>query len=807
MTHRASVDGTRSDEYSDDSRTPKAGKSSTIRLPPGPPPRFPGTLKRSQSHRAITRQLMGKSEMRASFDSVDSSDAAGMYLSVEDVPLQKSAGLNFKGSTNLKRKPDKSAGSTASGFVSVNIGDDEEYVGRPDKSNASIASTEIPRYTFAPTKPGASVFHLAGLDRQKTVITPKDGLSRSFTANSYRMKRDKSEKPISEFDPQNKNISAIQQDRARSRRTSLAYSIMGSKHTTNTSRRTSTSYSIHQRRDSHILQPHLRKYSADPSVQSSTIARERTPKSSAQSEHLRRSYISLDLQQESMAELTLYQKCMCFIVLPAYDNKGRNLTLDQFDEADFEAISFNVNGLHPKSYFITLWDFLTSFGYCAVLWIIPFLTSYVHELPADLIWMCSILFTVFFAIDSIISLITPQPRTVNLMGSFREYESMRPALSEWMIDWIRGNLILEGISMIPFELIFHDKDYYIFLFWLRFLRFPRLGDKVLRCAYFTKAKLWADKLMGMGFSKIVPIAFGIFYFIHFNACAIYLTGSREGFLGWSILWPQFDPSAVYQVYTWTFFQAVGNIFPMSFKPQTAFEQAFAIVFIVIGAVLYAAFVGYVSSAAMSINPSGRLYNQKMEELIDYVRWKNLSEETKDKLVSYYETKYRGKYFEEDTLLSDMNESLREEIALHNTQRLIEKVPFLQRNELDGRDEIFFHRIATVLHAHYFIPGDFIIKQGDSGNEMYFILSGKVNVYVNGAKVVSLYDGAYLGEVSLITRHLRTATVQAVLPCVLYKLTRHDFHAVINEFPDMKNRIEKLAREAERMVKQAEESKQ
>ncbi|KAJ3027008.1 UNVERIFIED_CONTAM: anaphase-promoting complex subunit Hcn1 [Siphonaria sp. JEL0065] len=197
----------------------------------------------------------------------------------------------------------------------------------------------------------------------------------------------------------------------------------------------------------------------------------------------------------------------------------------------------------------------------------------------------------------------------------------------------------------------------------------------------------------------------------------------------------------------------------------------------------------------------------MEELIDYVKWKNLSNETKDKLVSYYETKYRGKYFEEDTLLSDMNESLREEIALHNTQTLIEKVPFLQRNELDGRDEIFFHRIATVLHARYFIPGDFIIKQGDSGNEMYFILSGKVNVYVNGTKVVSLYDGAYLGEVSLITRHLRTATVQAVLPCVLYKLTRQDFHAVINEFPDMRSRIDKLAREAERMVKQAEEAKQ
>ncbi|KAJ3081802.1 anaphase-promoting complex subunit Hcn1, partial [Rhizoclosmatium hyalinum] len=177
---------------------------------------------------------------------------------------------------------------------------------------------------------------------------------------------------------------------------------------------------------------------------------------------------------------------------------------------------------------------------------------------------------------------------------------------------------------------------------------------------------------------------------------------------------------------------------------TQIEQAVAILYIVVGAVIYAVFVGYISSAAMSLDTSGRLYQQKMEELVDYVKWKKLSEETKRKLVSYYETKYRGKYFEEDTLLSDMNESLRTEISLHNTRALIEKVPFLKRSEQDGRDEIFFSRIATVLHARYFIPGDLITQQGDSGLDMYFILSGKVNVFVNSVKVVSLYDGSFFG---------------------------------------------------------------
>ncbi|ORY44146.1 camp-binding domain-like protein [Rhizoclosmatium globosum] len=203
---------------------------------------------------------------------------------------------------------------------------------------------------------------------------------------------------------------------------------------------------------------------------------------------------------------------------------------------------------------------------------------------------------------------------------------------------------------------------------------------------------------------------------------------------------------------------------------------------------------------MSINPSGRLYNQKMEELNEYVKWKNLSFETEQKLLSYYEIKYRGKYFEEDTLLADMNDSLRAEIVLHNTRWLIEKVPFLRRSENDGRDEIFFSRIASKLHANYFTPGDFITKQGESAMDMYFVLSGKCDVYVGGRKVVSLYDGAYFGEVALICSILRTASVQAAMHSVLYRLTYTDFHLVLNEFPDVKARIAALAAEKEAAFK-------
>ncbi|KAJ3062003.1 anaphase-promoting complex subunit Hcn1 [Rhizoclosmatium hyalinum] len=186
----------------------------------------------------------------------------------------------------------------------------------------------------------------------------------------------------------------------------------------------------------------------------------------------------------------------------------------------------------------------------------------------------------------------------------------------------------------------------------------------------------------------------------------------------------------------------------------------------------------------------------MEQLNDYVKWKNLSTETELKLFSYYETKYRGKFFEEESLLSEMNESLRAEISLQNTRALLERVPFLKRQYGDGRDEIFLGRLAMALRPQYYVTGDYITKQGDSGHDMFFILHGKVDVSVNGKKMVSLFDGAYIGEVALITNVPRTATVQAAMPSILYRLNYNDFHDILDEFLDMKMRIEALANERE-----------
>lgn len=94
------------------------------------------------------------------------------------------------------------------------------------------------------------------------------------------------------------------------------------------------------------------------------------------------------------------------------------------------------------------------------------------------------------------------------------------------------------------------------------------------------------------------------------------------------------------------------------------------------------------------------------------------------------------------------------------EALIEKVPML--SELNTYERM---SVADALIPMFFKKGDVIIKQNDEADGMYFIEKGSATVKVlkedkQDSIVKTLNEGAYFGELALITRHPRAATVIA-----------------------------------------------
>ena len=79
----------------------------------------------------------------------------------------------------------------------------------------------------------------------------------------------------------------------------------------------------------------------------------------------------------------------------------------------------------------------------------------------------------------------------------------------------------------------------------------------------------------------------------------------------------------------------------------------------------------------------------------------------------------------------------------------------------------------------FDPGETIIERGDPGQDVYFLLSGRVhvmNVAASGRVVAfaALEAGEIFGELSALDGRDRSATVVAALPCTVATVSGPQF---------------------------------
>ena len=57
-----------------------------------------------------------------------------------------------------------------------------------------------------------------------------------------------------------------------------------------------------------------------------------------------------------------------------------------------------------------------------------------------------------------------------------------------------------------------------------------------------------------------------------------------------------------------------------------------------------------------------------------------------------------------------------------------------------------------------LPDEYVVKQGDKGNTAFLIISGALNVEIDGKKVGKMESGEIFGELSLILGEERKASI-------------------------------------------------
>ena len=102
------------------------------------------------------------------------------------------------------------------------------------------------------------------------------------------------------------------------------------------------------------------------------------------------------------------------------------------------------------------------------------------------------------------------------------------------------------------------------------------------------------------------------------------------------------------------------------------------------------------------------------------------------------------------------------------------------------------QLARLLRPALAVHGERIIRTGAIGREMYFLVSGEVEVRIASGPV-KLGAGGFFGEVALLMNTPRNADIVATAFCELLVLRKRDLDALMAQQPSLKAEIEARAK--------------
>ncbi len=107
-----------------------------------------------------------------------------------------------------------------------------------------------------------------------------------------------------------------------------------------------------------------------------------------------------------------------------------------------------------------------------------------------------------------------------------------------------------------------------------------------------------------------------------------------------------------------------------------------------------------------------------------------------------------------------------------------------------------YALVLKLEPIIFMPGDFICRKGDVGREMFIVDKGIVEVVVEGRAVAQMKEGAYFGEVSLLSMgdggNRRTANIVSKGFSKLLVLHKSDLNEVMQSYQGLEATLRKAA---------------
>lgn len=284
--------------------------------------------------------------------------------------------------------------------------------------------------------------------------------------------------------------------------------------------------------------------------------------------------------------------------------------------------------------------------------------------------------------------------------------------------------------------------------------------------------------------RIIPAVRRLVTVVYWLSMALHLMA-----LGWILIGAGATEGSHFDIYLRAFYWVTTTIATIGYGDYTPdhgsnLQIAYTIVVELFGVGMFSYIVANVSSLIANLDVSRSSYQKRLEEVNAYLRAQRIPPELQDRVRDYYSylwVKQRG--VSASAILEDIPRSLSQEILMFLNREVVNRVELFR-----GADELFIREAVQLLKPRVFLPEEYIIRQGEFGDCMYFLTSGEVRIVIGGKEITRLGPGSPFGETALIENLHRNASVISSAYSTGYQLNKDDFDGLRAKYPEFDRQV-------------------
>uniref|UniRef100_A0A3Q4HHF4 Voltage-gated delayed rectifier potassium channel KCNH4 n=1 Tax=Neolamprologus brichardi TaxID=32507 RepID=A0A3Q4HHF4_NEOBR len=212
--------------------------------------------------------------------------------------------------------------------------------------------------------------------------------------------------------------------------------------------------------------------------------------------------------------------------------------------------------------------------------------------------------------------------------------------------------------------------------------------------------------------------------------------------------------------------------------NTDSEKIFSICTMLIG-LMHAVVFGNVTAIIQRMYSRRSLYHTRTKDLKDFIRVHRLPKALEQRMLECFQTMWSvNNGIDVSELLKDFPDELRADIAMHLNKELLQLPLF------ESASRGCLRSLSLIIKTSFCAPGEFLIRQGDALQAIYFVCSGSMEVLKDNT-VLAILKGDLIGSDSLTKEQVikTNANVKALTYCDLQYISLKGLREVLRLYPE------------------------